>query len=535
MNAPAESLKHIPLSSIVESPTNPRKRFDEAALRELAESIKSKGLIEPAIVRPLADGYELVVGARRFRASGLAGLSTLLCIVRDLTDREVAEVQLDENGQRADVHPLEEADAYQHLRTQGAEVAELAARTGKGVAYVEQRLRFVSLIPEAREAFLSEQLSAGIALLIARLTPERQVKALAAFTSPQQFSSAPWTVADAQRWIRREFHRQLGQAPFDPTDATLVPAAGACVGCAKNTATQGSLFSDFTAVAECTDGDCWKSKESERWARATAPAKAEGKKVLAPEEAASVLTMCGPPGKGYVRPSDKPADVSNGRRTWAEILKKSPPQVSVALSPRSGEVQELIAPADLKAAMKACKVERKKPENAAPARRTDDGMTWQERQDLKRKVSNELQRQVDDAATAKPLDDTFWPFLVRAVARACPDTTQGIAARRELKTDRTLIARRIDPTDAAIDALSEQLTSIAARGFIAETLVAAALVYDDTWGPDNELLTMVLGYYGVDPEETARRLREPKPAPEPAPAKTTGKSTGKSKKAAKDG
>lgn len=96
-----EHLEEIALERIDPSPTNPRKRFDPAKLQELADSIATKGLISPVVLRPLTGTrYELVVGERRYRASKLAGRTTILALVRTLTDREVAELQLEENGQR---------------------------------------------------------------------------------------------------------------------------------------------------------------------------------------------------------------------------------------------------------------------------------------------------------------------------------------------------------------------------------------------------------------------------------------------------
>lgn len=170
---PSEVLRALALDVVDESPTNPRKRFDPVKLAELAESIRGKGLISPVTARPRGDRYELVVGARRFRASKLAGATTILARVRDYTDREVCEVQLEENGQRDDVHPLEEADAYAHLQRQGAPLEELAARTGKSVGYVRQRLQYCALGADAREAFLDGKLTPATALLVARIPVAR--------------------------------------------------------------------------------------------------------------------------------------------------------------------------------------------------------------------------------------------------------------------------------------------------------------------------------------------------------------------------
>src|SRR5947208_5730336 len=110
------AVRPIPIGQLQESATNPRNTFSEEKLRELAESSRSMGLIQPIIVRPIdQDIYEVVAGARRFRAARLAGLEDVLAHVKELTDEQVIEVQLIENAERQDVHPYEEAAAYRAL------------------------------------------------------------------------------------------------------------------------------------------------------------------------------------------------------------------------------------------------------------------------------------------------------------------------------------------------------------------------------------------------------------------------------------
>jgi len=112
-------MQDTPLSSIQESQTNPRRQFDEAKLAELTDNIRLHRVLQPLLVRPLPDGaegsYELVAGARRFRASKLAGKSSIPATVRELTDTQCLELQLIENLQRADVHELDQARAYAAL------------------------------------------------------------------------------------------------------------------------------------------------------------------------------------------------------------------------------------------------------------------------------------------------------------------------------------------------------------------------------------------------------------------------------------
>jgi ParB/RepB/Spo0J family partition protein len=171
----------IEIDQIAESTSNPRRRFGE--LEELATSIREQGVLEPLIVRPHADqmhGYELVAGARRLRAAKLAGLVDVPCLVRTLTDLQVLEIQITENLQRKDVHPLEEADAYAALMhaDHAYTVEAVAARVGRSTSYVYQRLKLKDLCKPAREAFEADEITAAHAVRLARLSDEQQSDAL---------------------------------------------------------------------------------------------------------------------------------------------------------------------------------------------------------------------------------------------------------------------------------------------------------------------------------------------------------------------
>src|SRR5690242_17506232 len=142
-------------SRIQPSPLNPRKYFDPAKLQELAASMgNGVGVIEPLVVRPRPDlnAYELVAGERRWRASEIAGVTDLPVIVKSLTDQQVIEMMLIENGQREDVNPLEEGDGFKKALELGAfdNVDALAAHVGKSRRYVYDHLKLVDdLVPEA--------------------------------------------------------------------------------------------------------------------------------------------------------------------------------------------------------------------------------------------------------------------------------------------------------------------------------------------------------------------------------------------------
>jgi ParB family chromosome partitioning protein len=130
----ATEYRNLPLSVLTESKTNPRRIFEDDALRELAESIRTSGVVQPLLVRPITEqDFEIVVGARRFRASKLAEKFDAPCRIANLTDAEVLEIQLVENLQRRNVHPLEEAQGFPCAsESGGAEVQRRADRSPDG-------------------------------------------------------------------------------------------------------------------------------------------------------------------------------------------------------------------------------------------------------------------------------------------------------------------------------------------------------------------------------------------------------------------
>ncbi len=156
-------LKSIAVADILPSPFNPRQHFDEAALQELAQSIREKGLLQPILVRPAGEGrYEIVAGERRWRAAQMAGVHEVPAIVSDMDDRVAMEVALIENVQRADLNALEEAQGYQRLIDQfGYTQQQLAEIIGKSRSHVANTLRLLKLPQDVLEMIRDGQLSAG--------------------------------------------------------------------------------------------------------------------------------------------------------------------------------------------------------------------------------------------------------------------------------------------------------------------------------------------------------------------------------------
>ncbi|MCM0756057.1 ParB/RepB/Spo0J family partition protein [Desulfovibrio aminophilus] len=173
--APGE-VKNIALAAITANPHQPRKEFDPRALDDLAASIKAQGVLQPVLVRPLAEpgAFELVAGERRLRASKMAGLAEIPALVREMDDRESLAIALIENLQREDLNALEEAEGYKQLLDQfGLSQEELARQIGKSRPALANSLRLLNLSPEIQKDVREGRISAGHArALLAISDPE---------------------------------------------------------------------------------------------------------------------------------------------------------------------------------------------------------------------------------------------------------------------------------------------------------------------------------------------------------------------------
>jgi ParB family chromosome partitioning protein len=162
-----ERVQFVPLARLAPCPLQPRKDFAPEALQELADSIREQGVIQPLIVRPRGDGYELIAGERRWRAAQLAGLQEVPVIVREADDGAVLQLALIENLQRENLNPLEEAQGYAELVERfGLRQEDVAARVGKSRAAVANSLRLLRLPAEVQACLRDGRLSAGHAKVI---------------------------------------------------------------------------------------------------------------------------------------------------------------------------------------------------------------------------------------------------------------------------------------------------------------------------------------------------------------------------------
>ncbi|MEO6804846.1 MAG: ParB/RepB/Spo0J family partition protein [Edaphobacter sp.] len=261
--------RNLPLADLTESATNPRRIFEDAALKELAESICAHGVLSPLLVRPISEqGFEIVAGARRYRAARLAEATTIPVRIVNLTDAEALEAQLIENLQRRDVHPLEEAQGFRallNLEEPKYSVEQISAKTGKSPTYVALRIKLTDLTTTVVEAFYAEEIGTGHALLLAKLQPDQQEKALAECFREEWAGGGKkpkrilLPVRHLQHWIEYQLMLVLKLAPFSKRDAQLVPAAGSCLDCPKRTGHNRLLFADVQQDA-CTDPTCYAAK-----------------------------------------------------------------------------------------------------------------------------------------------------------------------------------------------------------------------------------------------------------------------------------
>ena len=258
----------LDLDKIQITKTNPRKQFHQDALEELSQSIKAQGVLQPILVRPSGlpsktaigwEGYELICGERRYLAATMAGLVQIPASIRNLSDDEAFEAQIVENLERKDVHPLEEADAFQRmLDSKRYTIADISAKMAKSEVFITHRLKLTNLIDEIKQDFFDDKIGIGHAVLIARLTPEAQKEILE--YSKQGYSSDGYgTINQLRNKIDRGLYN-LKDAAFKISDEKLLPEIGSCMNCLKRSGANPVLFADIEDENKCFDASCFGQK-----------------------------------------------------------------------------------------------------------------------------------------------------------------------------------------------------------------------------------------------------------------------------------
>ena len=365
----------IALAEIIPSKTNPRREFRD--MEELTASIRRDGVLQPILVRPLPTDrineagpsvrFELICGERRFRATKMADAPTIPTMGVELTDEEVLELQIVENGQRADIHPMEEAESYEALSKllsgkHSDVISEIAGRIGKTRAHIIRRMSLLSLPKSARLAFRKGLFTQETAMLIARI-PNEKLRDTAA---DHIIKDKDLHDSNAARgFIEDNFMLSLANAPFDRGDAGLVPIAGTCAACPKRTGNQRTLFADVEKSDVCADPVCFSTKRDAHYARCAAAARAQGLEVLTPEASKKLFPHNDrlSYGSGYVM-ADSTNHEDSKNRTWKQLLGKNAPKGILARTASGAavvlwderEVKHLLKanpPKDMRAAIEA--------------------------------------------------------------------------------------------------------------------------------------------------------------------------------------
>jgi|GEM_PF-1888253 len=266
-----EGLAAVAVADLIPTPDNPRTiRKKDPALKDLADSIKQLGVLQPVLARPhpaKKGKYDLRAGARRHAAAQLAGIKTIPCIVRDLTDREALEVTVTENLQREDLHPLEEAKGVQALLDGGWEVQTIAAQIGKSEGWVYRRARLTALTDKWRKALSKEDSNfalwpATYLERIARMDGAVQNEVLEDLDDPLAIGEIE-SLTGLEVYLSA-FLRDLSAAPWNLADQAILEKTPACSACSNRSSRKPFLFPDLDKTKNgndrCLDPACWARK-----------------------------------------------------------------------------------------------------------------------------------------------------------------------------------------------------------------------------------------------------------------------------------
>lgn len=245
------NVDELPLADIRPNPYQPRKSFDEAALQELADSIRQTGVFQPIIVRKSVNGYEIITGERRFRASKLAGKKTIPAIIREFEDPEMMEIAVLENLQREDLTPLDEAQAYDTLiKRLSLTQAEVSKRLGKSRPYIANYLRLLTLPNEVKKMLNQNKLSMGQARTLLSLKDKKRLIPLAKKTVSDNL-----TVRQLERLINQmnagsqPQKKPVAKSPFlKASENKLQDRFGTKVSIAQSKQGKGKIEIDFTTA-----------------------------------------------------------------------------------------------------------------------------------------------------------------------------------------------------------------------------------------------------------------------------------------------
>jgi ParB/RepB/Spo0J family partition protein len=368
------TIERIDLRLLFDSPFQPRTRYDQKALEDLAATIRGVGIMQPILARPALDvpitdgagepvkSYEIVYGHRRVRAGKLAGETTAPVIVRNLTDAQSAQLQAIENVQREPLDAIDEAEGFAHyIAAHGVSKEQLAAEIGRSRTHVYSRLKLLNAVPALREAIQAREIGSEVAVLVSRIhTHKLQEKALASLKSNGHdlTDGGASSFRRIQEFLKERFTLNLSEALFDRNDANLVALAGTCTDCPKRTG-NAPEFEDLQHDREtrwghkvkgepnlCTDPDCFDAKKKAHLADKAAALEAKGKTVVAGAKARQAIGADGVVKNGYIALKDVKAELAKAKG------KKGNEGVEVTSvviqDPRTGKTVEAVKVDDVK-------------------------------------------------------------------------------------------------------------------------------------------------------------------------------------------
>jgi ParB/RepB/Spo0J family partition protein len=483
-------IKTLELTQLKLSDLNPRKHYDEAKLKELAASIKEKGIIEPIIVRPSNGKHEIICGARRFKAAQLAGLKDIPALERKLTDQQALEFQVIENLQREDIHPLEEAEGYEILlKKHGYKtVDDIAVKIGKSKGYIYTRLKLCELIPENRKFFYEGKFSPSVALLVARIPAHLQKEAAKELLRGIDDGDV-LSYREAQRHIQHNLMLQLKEAQFDTKDKTLCEKSGPCTVCLKRTGNQKELFPDISSADVCTDPVCFNAKKNAFVQHTLAKAKESGKRVLSQADCKKVFphSYTSNPQGDYIALDDTCYDDAKYRKfsQLAKAVKDA--QIIYAVHPEKCDIIELITKNEANRIKKQLGIKGRNADNNST---THDMAKARKEERIRRLTVSKIA----DAIVAKIKTDKDMSFL-RPFAEAC------LRSANEA-TQRLFILRRNPKLkrDQVYDAMKEHLKNISDSelfGFWAEVTICT----EAEWRGYGELALNLCKHYKIDSQK----------------------------------
>lgn len=526
----------IPLEHLRESPFNPRKHYNEAALEQLAETIKSDGLLQPILVRPLLQTdleyqYEVVFGHRRFRAHQLAGLPTIKAFARDMTDQESRRAQLVENGQRDDVHPFEEAQSYQELIDEHNLTADdLVKETGKSRSHIYSRLALLKACPAIRDACISGEIGSEVALLIARLRlPKLQEKALG-YIKGKYLDLGDGGKASYRRirdLLNERFTLDLDKAMFDIEDEMLVPDAGHCIRCPKRSGNapeyadvvEDRSASNYTTYSRaksgpnvCTDPDCFDEKKKAHLKRKAAELAAKGKVVVDGAKARQAIDATGQVKGAYIALKDVKAELKS--------VAGEKPQVITIQDPRTGKTVEAIKRDDLKSAGVKVKEAPKRPDYAEQQRKhEEERRKLEEKAKAERTFRRALLDRVRAAAATTERTALDLQLVAYAALAGVGYYDQDVIADLYKAGNRAALEQRIARMDLATLSL-----------FVLDcALVHSVGVRSHTITDKPEPLYTAAKQFGINVDQLRAELTGPASTPSPA-AQAKGKAKASAKK-----